>query len=161
MVARKPRTAHDEETKTRALVIFAETGSTLSASEATGVPRRTIANWIERDPEIDAKLDALRRVVRERTAHLFAEGAALAARQTIDRLENGDWVHQGGKLVRRPVPAREASFIAAVFTDKHAAITGGMAKQSNQERSLTELAKRLVEEMERRKDRRPVEIIEP
>lgn len=157
---RKPRTAHAEEAKTKALAIYAETGSTLTAAEATGIPRRTIANWIERDPEIDAKLDAFRRVVRERAAHLFAEGAVLGAEATIDRLKNGDWIHKGGQLVRVPVPAREASFIASVFVDKHTAITGGMAKQSDQERSLTDLAKQLVEEMERRKKSRPAEIVD-
>jgi hypothetical protein len=147
---RKAHAAHAEEDKTRALAIYAETGSTFTAAEATGIPRRTIDAWIERDPEIDAKLEALRRAVREKTAHKYAEIASEAATQLLDRLKNGDdVVDRNGKVVgKRRVAAKDLAIVSSIAAENHAKITGPLGTQTSMERKLADIAQGLIRAME-------------
>lgn len=143
---------HSEQAKTLALSIYAETGSVQTASRETGIPRSTIGSWIERDPDIDAKVDALRRVVREQTAHLQAEIARRSAEELLDRVNNGDYhVDKEGEVTRRPVPARELAFINSIATDKHARLTGTMGKTRAEDQAITTLMDGLVKEFESRR----------
>lgn len=137
---------HDEATKAMALSIYAETGSTSTAAQTTGLPLSTVHSWVNADPDIDAKLESFRRAVRERVAHIYADIAHESAQQLLDRVQNGDEVlDKEGNLVRRKVPARELAFITSVATDKHALLTGVMGRQSKAEQALTVLANKLIE----------------
>lgn len=136
---------YSEETKALALSIYAETGSFETASRDTNIPRNTIRYWVESNPNIDAELDALRRVIRAETAHRYARIAIKATDELLDRLENGDEIiNKSGDYVRRKVPARELAFIASIATDKHALLTGTMVKQGKEDQTLASLAERLV-----------------
>lgn len=138
-----------EEEKAYALAVYAETGSTETASRESGIPRSTISSWIDRDPDIDAKLDALRRVVREKTAHRYAEIAYRAAEELLDRVNNGDYhVDKAGNTTRRPIPGRELAFISSIAADKHALLTASVVKQSGEDASLTRLADGLLKAIE-------------
>lgn len=140
---------HSEEVKAYALSVFAETGSVQTAAEAASLPRSTVDNWVRRDPDIDAKLEALRRIVRERVAHTYAEIARRAAEELLDRVNNGDYhTDKEGEVSRRPVPARELAFISSIATDKHALLTGTMTKTKQEDQALTQLAERLVKAFE-------------
>ena len=143
---------HSEETKALALAVYAETGSLQTAAHETGLPPSTIHNWISRDPEIDTKLEALRRVLRERMAWKYAEAAELALVALIDRVRDGDYHYdKEGNLTRRRIPGRELAFITSVCGDKHALLTGTMTKQRGEDQALTTLADRLVKAIEGRR----------
>lgn len=143
--------AHPEEIKALALAIYAETGSIETAARDTNLPRSTIDNWIRRDPEIDAKLDSLRRAVRERTAHRYAEIAYRAAEELLDRVNNGDYhIDREGNITRRPIPGRELAFISSIAADKHALLTANVVKQNGEDSSLTKLAEGLIQAIDRR-----------
>lgn len=136
---------YTEEAKALALSIYAETGSFETASRDTHIPRNTIRYWVESNPNIDAELDALRRVIRAETAHRYAQIAIRATDELLDRIENGDEIiNKSGDYVRRKVPARELAFIASIATDKHALLTGTMVKQGKEDQTLAALAERLV-----------------
>lgn len=134
------------EERAMALAVYAETGSTETASRETGIPSTTIATWIARDSNIDAELEAMRRVLRERLAAKYAKAAELALDGLIDRLENGDYhIDKEGTITRRPMPGRELGFTSSLMTDKHALLTGVMGRQSQAEKLLTSIAARLLE----------------
>lgn len=143
------RTEHTEEAKTLALAAYAETGSLQTASEQSGIARNTIRYWIENDPDIDAKFDALRRAVRERCAHLYAEVAHRAVVELLDRVNNGDYhTDKSGKVTRRPIPGRELAFISSLAADKHALLTSSVVKQRGEDSSLGKLADGLLKAIE-------------
>jgi len=155
--------ARSEEEKALALSIYAETGSVDTAAQETGLPATTVRNWIDRDPEIDSKLEALRRVLRERMAHKYATIAIESAEALLDRVRNGDYrVDKNGETTRVPVLARELAFITSVAGDKHALLTGTMQKQRGEDQALTSLADKLVSALERnRLARRTVDATYP
>lgn len=142
-------TTYSEEQKALALAVYAESGSLESAAKQTDIPRNTIRYWIESDDQIDAKLDALRRVLRERMAWKYAEAADLALNALIDRVRDGDYhVDKEGNTTRRPIPGRELAFITSVCGDKHALITGTLQKQKREDENLTSLAAKLVKALD-------------
>lgn len=140
-----------EETKALALAVYAETGSVNTAARAANLPETTVRNWIDRDPEIDAKLEALRVAIRHHAAHLYAEIAVRAAEELLDRVNNGDVikVDDQGVMTRRPIPGRELAFITSMAADKHALLTATAVKQT-EDASLTKLADGLLAAMEKR-----------
>jgi transposase len=150
--SRKPHAAHDEEQRARALAIYAETGSTFTAAQETGVPRRTIDAWIQRDPEIDATLEALRRAVREKTAHKYAEIASVAADELLDRLKNGDdVVDRSGKVVgKKRVGAKDLAIVSSIAAENHAKITTPLGARRSEEERLQKLAEGLLSAIEKR-----------
>lgn len=140
-----------EEAKAFALSVYAESGSIQTASDQTGIPRNTIRYWIENDPEIDAKLDALRRAVRERAAQVYAEIAVRAAEELLDRVNGGDYhIDKEGNTTRRPIPGRELAFISSIAADKHALLTASVVKQRGEDSSLAKLADGLISAIEKR-----------
>lgn len=146
-----PRPSYTEEQKALALAVYAECGSLDTASQHTSIPRNTIRYWVENDDQIDATLDSLRRVLRERMAWKYAEAAELALHELIDRLKDGDYhVDKEGNITRRKVPARELAFITSVCGDKHALLTGTLQKQKGEDQALTALAGKLVTALEAR-----------
>lgn len=141
-----------EEEKALALSIYAETGSVTTAAKETNLPLTTVHNWINSDPEIDAKLEALRRALRETLAHKYAAIASESADALLDRVRSGDYkLDKEGNFVRIPIPGRELAFITSVAGDKHALLTGTMQKQRGEDQALTNLADKLVAAMERKR----------
>ncbi len=148
------RKRYTEPERAVALAIFAETGSYDTAGRETKIPPSTIRYWVESNPNIDAELEALRAVLRKRLAWKYAEGAELAVDVVNDRLRNGDQVlDKEGNIRLRPVPAREAAFIASIFTDKHALLSGTMGKSKPEDQALTTLAAELMKGFEAAKDK--------
>ncbi len=147
------RKRYTDAERTVALAVYAETGSCDAASRETKIPPSTIRYWIDNNPDIDAELEALRAVLRKRLAWKYAEGAELAVDVVIDRLRNGDQVlDKEGNTKLRPVPAREAAFIASIFTDKHALLAGTMGKSRPEDQALTTLAAELLKSFKAGKD---------
>jgi len=145
------KATYTEEQKALALSIYAETGSVATAAKDTLIPHSTIQNWITRDPDIDAKLEQMRRVLREQMAHRYAEIAIRAADELLDRVENGDWHYdRAGGASRRPVSASELAYVMSVSGDKHALLTGTMVKQRGEDQALSRLAAKLVSAIEKR-----------
>jgi transposase-like protein len=147
--SQRDQRSYSEEQKALALAVYAETGSTGTAAQQTGIPATTIHSWVSRDDQIDSKLEALRRVLRERMAWKYADLAELAADELRDRLTGGDYhVDKEGNITRRKVPARELAFITSVCGDKHALLTGTMQRQKAEDQALTTLADKLVKALE-------------
>lgn len=148
---RSDQRSYSEEDKALALSVYAETGSCETAAQDTGIPRTTILSWVKRDPDIDAKLDAMRRVLREQMAHRYAVIAFRAAGELLDRVENGNYhVDKEGNVTRRKMPGNELAYVMSVAGDKHALLTGTMQKQKTEDEDLTRLAGKLVQALEAR-----------
>ena len=144
------RRDYTEEQKTLALAIYAETGSAQTASEQSGIPRTTIVYWVETDPEIDAKFDALRLAIREKLGYRYAEMAVLAADELRDRIINGDYhVDKEGNKSRRPLTGQALAWISSMCADKHALITAAPVKKT-EDASLKRLADGLLAAIETR-----------
>lgn len=145
------RDNYSDEEKALALAVYAETGSVQTAAEHSKIPRNTVRYWIDNEPEIDAKLDALRLAVRTRVAHTYAEIARRSAEELLDRVNHGDHhVDKEGKVTRKPIPGRELAFISSVAADKHALLTGLLVKVKGEDASLQKLADGLLAAIDKR-----------
>lgn len=138
---------YTEQDRLAALAIVAETGNGKLAARQTGIPPSTVAGWV-RQAEEDQTLDRLRAAVRYRLGHAYVDTAERALQVLQQRLDTGDpHVLRDGRIIYRPILARDAVMIASICTDKHALITGGLSGSRHVDRSLAALADSLVSAM--------------
>ena len=135
-----------EEHKVEAASVYAVTGSLQRTSELTGVPERTLQSW--RQTEWFQNL--LREIWAENNEKIDAKFTAIIEKsldQVIDRLDNGDYhVTRDGKLVRKPISAKELSLVQAINVDKRQLLRGlptsrSEAGQSGAEKTVSRLEK--------------------
>lgn len=115
---------HTDATRMIALSVYAETLNVAEASRVSGIPYTTIDGWLKQD-ETDAQLELLRNALRSELAFKCAQASALAVDTIIDRLRNGDVkLNTNNELVRVPVNAKDAGYLASTMIDRHALLTG-------------------------------------
>lgn len=131
-------TADDRLTAAAQYVLL---GSVRRVAAATGIPVRTIYDWTKTDwwetlvaqvrTEMEGELDAtLSRIIQ------------LSFASILDRLENGDCaVTSDGRMVRKPVSARDAMTILGMAIDKRKVLRDALAAQ--QRMPVRDLAERL------------------
>lgn len=124
-------------------------GSPTKTCEILQIPQQTLYEWkrqewwhrVEQEIKKEEKLTLsynLKNVI-DRSIHLIA-----------DRLENGDWIYDNktGKLLRKPVPMKDAARVASDMIDKRLKIeqaeTFTVAQENIQEK-LAQLAKSFSE----------------
>lgn len=120
-------------------------GNMRLVSEQTGVGYGTLMEWKKADwwPEM---VEQLRRQKRTKTNDSLTKIIEQSLEVTLDRLENGDFVHdqKTGQVIRKPVNARDASAIADAMLKRQEIIEAVMDGVNNntdtQEEILTKLA---------------------
>jgi len=133
---------HDYRTKMLCLAIYAETLSRTAASKRTGIPESTIQTWLDEDGS-ETVLNDLRQAIRREMAFKCAEVAVLAVDAARDRIANGDHkVLSSGEIVRVPVTAKDATYVAGMMIDRHALLTG--TNQGNASAALEQVAAKLM-----------------
>jgi transposase-like protein len=124
-------------------------GSPSKTCEILQIPLQTLQSWrkaewwhrIEQDIQKEEKLTLsynLKQVI-DKSIHLIA-----------DRLENGDWIYDNktGKLLRKPVPMKDAARVASDMIDKRLKIADSETftiAQENIQDKLNQLAKSFSE----------------
>lgn len=114
----KPRTYWNDSDRNRAVAVYKATGAPLKTAEITGIPYRTLWEWMKQEWWAEKMLS----LKAEDTA-VLEDAATTIAKQALgiveERLTNGDFVlDREGNLVRKPVGARDAQIIAAINIDK-------------------------------------------
>jgi hypothetical protein len=127
----------------KAALAYCMTGSSIKASDMTGIPSKTIRGWTARDwwPEVmreakeknQDKLDGVYTGIIER-----------GTTQLIDRLDNGDYlIGKDGELTRRPMSGRDLVIAIGTIQDKRALIRREPTKIiNNSAETLSLLAKK-------------------
>lgn len=109
---------YSDETREKAVTLYMACGSELQVSELMSIPRETIKEW----RKTQWWRDEMRLQLAERDFKMqqnFGVVIEEAADIVRDRLKNGDVVVDNkGNERRRPVGARDAALIAAIFHDK-------------------------------------------
>ena len=112
------------EQKLEAVTVYLSTGSVRKTSQICKIPEGTVTAWKSRSPWWEDCVYKLRQTM---TDELEASLTGLINRSVLileDRLDNGDWVMEKGKRVRKPISAREASSILATLYDKRTHVRG-------------------------------------
>ena len=115
---RIPRQPWQPEDRVYGIKAYADLGTVRDASEATGIPERTLERWLG-SPEASQAVETIRRQ-HARTRSI--EAGSLwdrAVCELRDRLDHGDHVlTKEGELARRPVGGRDLAVIAGIMADK-------------------------------------------
>lgn len=106
-----------------AVLAWSTTGNAASAARAAGLQEATVRAWTGQ-----AWFEyVLAEVLRQRRRSIDAALSGVIERsleETMDRLENGDCALSHGVMIRIPVRAKDAAFIAALAIDKQRLLRG-------------------------------------
>lgn len=103
---------------------YATTGGSKKASKLTGIPDRTIRDWTTEDwwPHL---LENAHRKINTKLVGRYTGIAEAALEKLADRIEKGDAVlDKQGKIVFKPVSAKDLILIGGLSTDKRAVLRG-------------------------------------
>lgn len=123
---------YPEQKRIEAVTIYAATGRFTTVAELTGVPETTIRQW-RKQPWFQELLLEIRSENNEKIDAKFTEIIEGALEQLADRVANGDHVVlRDGTVVRRPIPAKDLSLVAAINVDKRQLLRGEPTSRSEQ-----------------------------
>lgn len=134
---------YTKEDKERAVMAYMIKGTVRGAAREVKIPRETIRSWMTHEWWSDLEREIEKARAMEFRAS-FEHLVDAAHEQLRDRIENGDWVREKGKLVRRPMSGRDLNLVGAVSLDK-AKILSGKGSESGAQASLNDLAAQFVE----------------
>lgn len=147
------------EDKIRAAFAYIITGNTVDAASICGIPDRTIREWTETTWWSDLVLEAKHSKNTELDA-LYTRIIEQAVKGVEERITFGDEVvTKDGDKVRKAIPARDLSIIAATFQDKRAIIRGeptSISKRISESDRLKEIASGLESVASENKDKKEV-----
>ena len=111
---------HTREDRYKAAALLFATGNSMAVSRETGIPASTIRHWAQHDEDFQLMCQEIRAEFDDKIKHKYVQIIDEAADQTMDRLENGDFVRDNktGELVRVPVKGKDATVIGAIHFDK-------------------------------------------
>ncbi len=111
---------HTIENRYRAAAALLATGNSIAASRESGIPASTIRHWVHNDDNFQMICQEIRTEYGEQIKYKFAEIIHESAKETLDRVKNGDVTRdtKTGELVRIPVKARDLAIIGGVVFDK-------------------------------------------
>lgn len=140
------RGMYPPEKMIEAATIYAATGSLEKTAELTKVPEKILSKW-RRQPDFQA---LLREVWEENNEKIDARLTRIIEKSLdalLDRLDNGDFhVTRDGKLVRKPISAKELSLVQAINVDKRQLLRGLPTSRSEGQGSPQE---KLVQRLEK------------
>ncbi len=111
---------HTIENRYKAAAALLATGNSKAASRESGIPASTIRHWIHNDDDFQMICQEIRTEYGEQIKYKFAEIIHESAKETLDRVKNGDVTRdtKTGELVRVPIKGRDLAIIGAVAFDK-------------------------------------------
>ena len=111
---------HTIENRYRAAAALIATGNSMDASRESGIPASTIRHWTHNDDDFQMICQEIRTEFGERIKHQLAEIIHESAKETLDRVKNGDVIRdtKTGELVRVPIKGRDLAIIGGVAFDK-------------------------------------------
>lgn len=122
---RKPVKWHKESKRIQAAAAYAATGSNKLASEISGVPAATIAQWKTQEwwPDL---LERVRREADDELDTKFTKNINKAVSEINERLEEGDWQYNAitGEIVRKPINAKDLGILTSIMVEKRELIRG-------------------------------------
>lgn len=127
-IAPNPQRAYYDTDRLKTLAVYAETGNTVEAARTMGIPRQTVADWVNDDgtPQL---LDELRSTLRyELGWQLASKVKALLSGIEDDPYD--EVVTKHGAIVLKRVPWKDRVIGFSILTDKWALISGALS-QSN------------------------------
>lgn len=120
----KPARIYSEEEKREAVALHVIWGTQSKVAELTGIPQRTISDWMKADWWAEYRSQLIRATGDEAGA-TFRRIMRKASEEIEDRLDNGDiYLDRKGNEKRKPVPAKELAVIMAIATDKDRILRG-------------------------------------
>jgi hypothetical protein len=115
---------YPEDKRIEAAAIYAATGHLGRTSELTKIPESILSGWRRQD-WFQA---LLREIWQENNEKIDAKSTEIISKSldaVIDRLDNGDFhVTRDGKLMRKPINAKELSLVHAINVDKRQLLRG-------------------------------------
>jgi transposase-like protein len=122
MATRNTYTDYDRE---RAIAAYVDQGTYAGASKITGIPESTIRLWHDQRPTWWHQVEEQQReLFEEQQLAVLAEIRSRSARETLDRLENGDERIVQGQKMRVKVSAKDSATIYGIATDKARILRG-------------------------------------
>ena len=111
---------HTIENRCRAAAALTATGNSKAASRESGIPASTIRHWAHNDDDFQMMCQEIRTEFGERIKHQLAEIIHESAKETLDRVKNGDVIRdtKTGELARVPIKGRDLAIIGGVAFDK-------------------------------------------
>jgi len=108
------------ENRYRAAAALVASGNSKDASRESGIPASTIRHWAHNDDDFQIICQEIRTEFGERIKHQLAEIIHESAKETLDRVKNGDVIRdtKTGELVRVPIKGRDLAIIGGVAFDK-------------------------------------------
>ena len=113
-----------EEKQVEAATLYAVLGNMEKVAEISTVPVKTLHSW-RRTEWFKALLKEVWEENNEKIDAKFTSIIEKALDQIVDRLDNGDvTVLKDGKVVRRPISAKDLSLVGAINVDKRQLLRG-------------------------------------
>lgn len=127
-----------------AVGLFVVLGNIERVAQACSIPARTIRDWAKQPWWADLVAE-VRQEKQEAIDGALTEVIHSAVEALKDRIANGELVLSNGKLIRKPISARDAALVAAIAFDKRQLLRAKPTMISeNQGDRLERLAERLV-----------------
>ena len=142
-------THYDDTVKINAAYLYAACGNYSKTARDTNIPRTTIVGWAKDSPVwVDSLVKARQEISDEILAHNL-ELVVLSNEEIKDRIQNGDSVLRGDKLVRVPMKGRDLAVVAGIKEDKVRVALGQATSitVSQDNRELAEVCKELSRTM--------------
>lgn len=132
---------YSQAQKLEAVKLWLLTGNLVHTAAALNMPEVTIKSW----RYSDWWDELVKEVKSQNSMELSAKLRKIVEKsheQLVDRLDNGDWVfdQKNGKLIRKPIAARDLSNISNMAIEKHLKIESKPAEDENQQKIMDRLA---------------------
>lgn len=118
------RGVYSEKKKMEVVGLYAAVGNLKKVSELTSVPEYYIKKW-RKEAWFNMFLDEIRAENQDKIDAMFSDIIEKSLESIQDRVANGDYVMNfKGDLIRRPLPAKDLGYLAAINVDKRQVLRG-------------------------------------
>jgi len=149
MTREKQGSKYTDEDRRYACLIMAIKGNVLAVSRETKIPETTLRDWIKTDWWVDMCAE-VREQKQQELDSKWTEIIELATSKVTERLKNGDYAKHDntGKVLYKPVSAKDAQMVAAIGYDKRALQRGDPTSRTEKvsvEKRLDNLTERFTQ----------------
>jgi len=134
-------TLYDDTAKINAAYLYAASGNYSQVARDTNINRKTIMSWAKDSPVWVEALDKARHEIND---EILAGNLKLVIKtneQVMDRVEHGDYVLRGSKLVRVPMRGRDLAVVSGIKEDKARVALGQATSIVGKSEDIQALAK--------------------
>ena len=113
-----PGSKYTDEERRGAALEYGVYGNMAKVARITGIPETTLFYWKNHSGWWDTLVVEVRGEKADEQRQGYSLIVDKAHKETLDRLENGDFAHFKGEKFRIPVKAKDAAIIAGIATEK-------------------------------------------